>query len=58
VRYRICYQENGETEYMYFEYMVQVGEALRGIFYGTSSHRIEVLGADGEYHSASAWLGR
>ena len=52
MRYRIAYQENGETEYMYFKYMMQVAEALRGIFYGSSSTRIEVLGSDGEYHSA------
>lgn len=52
MRYRIVYQENGETEYIYFEYMIQVSEALRGIFYGSSNHRIEVLGADGEYHNA------
>lgn len=48
--YRIAYQENGKTEYLYFDYMMQIGEAIRGVLKDTPDWYVEVLGADNEYY--------
>ena len=50
MRYRIAYQVDGKTEYLYFDCMMQVGGALRGILLATTDWHIEVLKKDGKYH--------
>ena len=48
--YRIAHQVDGETEYLYYDYMMQIGGALRGILKDAVDWHVEVLGADNEYH--------
>lgn len=50
MRYRIAYRIDGKLEYLYCDYMMQVGGMLRAVIPATSDWYVEVLGGDGEYH--------
>jgi len=50
-RYRIAYQVDGETEYIYRDYMMEVGAILRGSCFAVARDwHVEVLGADNKYY--------
>ena len=55
MRYRVVYLENGSIEYVYCDYMAEVGMLIRTFYPNFADYRIEVRGTDDRYHSLSAW---